>query len=350
MTLRSALYYPHTRVNSEELLKSALLYWDELYVIAPWEGYEPDYESRGAAEAFSVIGRCHYPTEAEKMQAHEIVLDFVERPLPSAFMYHSEASLEDMYSMYPKKLLPETWKILEDARMAMGSSGPRGVYASRSTGYSLMSIIADCCAGETLNRVTDKGEAYANIAGLLTEQPSPQLALDEAREQLIPVPLTVLDLRNLSLETLIDLRKRENAAADGHQIRDLRHRLVDVMDAQAQSLAKASSDLEREALIRGFEKDMQDDFRNLRDALKASSWQTLFSKEVLTAVLLGVGAIGTAALTPAFPIAGVLSATEATVSIGGLLATKSKLAQERQKVLREHPTAYWYEAVGGLRL
>jgi hypothetical protein len=49
-----------------------------------------------------------------------------------------------------------------------------------------MSIIADCCAGETLNRVTDKGEAYANIAGLLTEKPSPQLALNEAREQIDP--------------------------------------------------------------------------------------------------------------------------------------------------------------------
>jgi hypothetical protein len=121
------------------------------------------------------------------------------------------------------------------------------------------------------------------------------------------------------------------------------------MDAQAQSLAKASSDLEREALIRDFERGMWDDFRDLLGALKASFWPTLFSKEVLTAVLLGVSAVATAARIPAFPITGVVSATGATVSIGGLLATQNKLAQERTKVLREHPTAYWYEAVGGLK-
>jgi hypothetical protein len=126
MTLRNALYYPHTRVKREEPLKSALLYWDEVYVIAPREDYEPNYKSRNAAEAFSDIGRCHYPTEAEKMQAHEIVLDFVEPPLPPAFMYHSEASPEDMYSTYPRKLLPKTLEVLEDARMAIASSGPRG--------------------------------------------------------------------------------------------------------------------------------------------------------------------------------------------------------------------------------
>lgn len=343
------MYYPHTRVNSEELFKSALLYWDELYVVAPWPHFEPEYKSAEFAEAFSIIGHCHYPTEAEKRQAHEIVLDFVQRPLPPAFTYRAEAPEEEMYSMYPRKLLSETWEILEDARMALGSNGPRGMYASISTGYSLMNIIADCCAGETLNRVTDKGVAYANIADLLTEKPSPETALDEAREQLIPVPLTVLNLKDLSLATLIELRKREQSAAEGHQIRALRHRLVDAMDEQAQSLAKANSDLEREVLIRDFKRAMEDDYRDLRDALKAGFWQTLFSKDVLTAVLSGVGAIGAAALIPAFPIAGVFSATDATVSIGGLLATQSRLARERQRVLREHPTAYWYEAVGGLK-
>ena len=99
-------------------------------------------------------------------------------------MYRSEAAQEEVYSMYATKLLPATWEILKDARMAMDSTGPRDMYASVSTRYSLLSIIADCCAGETLNRVTDKGVAYANVAGLLTEKPTPEIALDKAREQI----------------------------------------------------------------------------------------------------------------------------------------------------------------------
>ena len=35
MAMRSALYYPHTDVRSEALMKSALLTWDKLHSIIP---------------------------------------------------------------------------------------------------------------------------------------------------------------------------------------------------------------------------------------------------------------------------------------------------------------------------
>jgi len=41
--VRSALYYPHTEIKSENLFKTALLLWDQVYVIAPWPNYEPRY-------------------------------------------------------------------------------------------------------------------------------------------------------------------------------------------------------------------------------------------------------------------------------------------------------------------
>ena len=83
--MRSALYYPHTKIQSERLLKTALLFWDNLYVIVPWVGYQPLYDLPQANEAFSIVGRCHYPGDDEKKRAHDAVKDFLKRPLPQHF-------------------------------------------------------------------------------------------------------------------------------------------------------------------------------------------------------------------------------------------------------------------------
>lgn len=48
------------------------------------------------------------------------------------------------------------------------------------------------------------------------------------------------------------------------------------------------------------------------------------------------------------PNTGASSVTAALVTIGGLLAARGKFAEERTKVLKDHPTAYLYEALGAL--
>lgn len=111
--MRSALYYPNTELD-ESLLKSSLLLWDEVHVIVPWPGFEPSYESRDARDAFSLIGKCRCPSDKEKARVHELVEDFVSRPLPKAFTYRSTASV--IHGVYPQKLLPDTWEVLCRAR------------------------------------------------------------------------------------------------------------------------------------------------------------------------------------------------------------------------------------------
>jgi hypothetical protein len=37
--MNSALYFPHTRVNSQSLLVEALLLWDRFETIVPWEDH-----------------------------------------------------------------------------------------------------------------------------------------------------------------------------------------------------------------------------------------------------------------------------------------------------------------------
>ena len=88
--MRSALYYPHTRVQGEELLKTALLLWDRLETIVPDPGYKGRYPNPEVAKAVELIGVNHYPTEDEKRQAHERIEDFVTGTLPESFFYESQ--------------------------------------------------------------------------------------------------------------------------------------------------------------------------------------------------------------------------------------------------------------------
>jgi hypothetical protein len=346
--MRSALYYPHTQVKSEELLKTALLLWDNLYVIAPWPEYRPQYDLHQANEAFSIIGRCHYPSDDEKRRAHGVVEDFVARPLPAAFSYTPGGQDSETYDIFPQKLLPDTVEMLRERRMS-AEMGPRNMRASVATGLTLMNIIADCCAGSNLARITDQGTAYANLAGLLIEKPAAGVELDQARERLLPIPIRVVNVDGFSIEALIDLRRREEAAADGSQIRNLRHRFVDKMEEQAKRLTTADSALAREAIEREFEADMHDDYRDLNEALKTKALQIIGTKEFVTAVIAGASVIAAAVFARELPIVEVLSAVPGIVSVGGLISTKSKWVEDRKKILSEHPTAYLYKAVGGLQ-
>jgi hypothetical protein len=348
--MRSALYYPHTETRSESLLKTALMLWDRLYVIVPWEGYLPNYSSPGAAKSFELIGKCHVPSTEERRQTHELVEDFATRTLPEAFNYVSVQDPNEIYEVYPQKFLPETWDTLQQAGLA-GAPLTNADYPTASpTGLSLMSLLADCCAGDSMVRVTDRSAAYASLAGLLTESAPDLIDASEAREALLALNLRVTDADRIPLAKWIQFREREEAAADGHHVRDLRHRFVEKIEAQAKKIAAAKTGAQRTEIETQIEEDMRDDYKALREALKLEAWQMLPTKEIVVCVLGGVAALGGLALNTVIPMPDVVTGTGALASIGGLIASKSKYVNARRKVLREHPVSYLYEAGGGLRL
>src|SRR6516225_905570 len=45
--MRSALYYPHTKFHTENILKRSLLLWDKLEYIVAHESYKPTYQDNG---------------------------------------------------------------------------------------------------------------------------------------------------------------------------------------------------------------------------------------------------------------------------------------------------------------
>ena len=348
MTMRSALYYPHTEIRSGKLMKTALMLWDRIHVIVPFDGYVPNYQSKEAKRSFELIGNCHCPTEDEKKHTHELVEDFATRGLPESFSYFSVQSPEEIYEVYPQKLLPKTWTVLEQAGLAGKPLANADYPMANAAGLSLMSLLADCCAGDTLVRVTDRSAAYASLAGLMTESsPSPLNAMD-TRESLLAETLKIADADSIPLSKWIKFREREVGAADGHQVRALRHRFVEHLEAYAGRIVGAKTGAARKEMELQFREDSRDDLRALREALKLEAGQVLSTKEIWFSALAGIAAIGSLAFSSVMPMPDVVTSTGGVASIGGLLASRYKYVSARRKVLRDHPLSYLYEAGGGL--
>ena len=51
--MRSALYYPHTSIRSENLIRTSLLLWDQVHVMVPWDDFRPDFDDEITRERLS---------------------------------------------------------------------------------------------------------------------------------------------------------------------------------------------------------------------------------------------------------------------------------------------------------
>jgi hypothetical protein len=298
-----------------------------------------------------IIGRNHVPNDEEKRRAHEDIEDLVTRPLlPRPFFYQVDQNAE-VYEVYPQKFLPDTWDMLMQSGLA-GNLLPNADYPlAPVTGLSIMSILSDACAGMTRVRVTDRGGAYAGIAGMLgsDDDKVSDVKEGESRDVIVAVTLKLLNLDNVSLSALIDLRKRE-LKETGHDLRDLRHRYVERIEKHLGEISASDlSTSDIDTLDRQFETDMADDLAQLKGELRSEFGQALWSKDVVVSLIAGAGALALAFGAP-LPIAGVLTAGGAPATVGGVFASRGKFLKARAELLRKHPMAYLYEARGGIRL
>jgi len=364
--LLSALYYPHLRLDcsnahSERLLKRALLLWDELYFIVPERGYPRWYDDT-IREAMDLIAKDHCPTDKEMKGAHADIEELLTRPhLPEAFFYKGSAPFE----IFVEKFLPETWDLLRDAKVV--DAHPTGEERSMSlqAGLTVMSVLADHCAGTTLARVTDRGQAYAALGSLLRD-PDSDLAdhirdrlIDMSRravsaldaswrrrvregEELITLRLPILDVDSLTFEQLINFRKREIAEA-GHTLRDLRQGYAKHLEGKVKEIIeKRDSEADVRQIEREFEQACRDDALDLQKELRQGVRDALLSRDVVVmAVAASVAVASQVFGTPI--IAGVLSVAGAPVSITGAISAGNKYLANRSSTMKAHPLSYLYE-------
>jgi hypothetical protein len=247
--------------------------------------------------------------------------------------------------MYHQKLLPETWQMLREAKLARTPEMERDFVLTSHAGLSVMSLLADCCAGETHRRITDRVVAYATVAGLLENQ-SGDAVVNEPEtnfERLVPISLEVIDVKKLDLKTLIDFRKRE-AKDGGHAIRDLRHRYVERLESYVKTLTTVRGHAgDVDEIKRQFRQDMRDDVAMLKDELRTTLWDVVVSKEKLAAAIAGVGTIAAFMFNAPVPLTESITGTGGTFAIGGLLGVGNKFLSSRRSMLQQHPMAYLYE-------
>jgi hypothetical protein len=329
---------PHRRVT---------LLWDKVQFIVPYRGYRPGYEDKEVAKAIEIIGEQHFPTGAQKRKAHEYVEDFVTRPLPPTFLFKAPVGgpNEFEFRIFEDKLFHDTWYLLEQANLVGKPLRDFGVPVNQLCGLSLMSILADCCAGATHARVTDRGAAYANVVGLLGGN-SQQLVREPAQihEQLVPISLRIVNTDDPDLGSLIAFRERE-ARSGGHAIRDLRHRYVQALQKYVDDVIKfGEHKSDRAEILRQFEQDMEDDLALLHDELRFEKRGAIFTKDMLVAAVAGV-AFAAAPHLPIPPdVSGAVAAVGAPLAgIFGGLSVLNKYQRSRKAILQAHPMAYMYE-------
>ncbi len=335
--MRTALYFPHTEVRSESIVRTALLTWDSLETIVPFKGYQPNYASPLIAEAMEVIGCPRTPTEAEQGRVHELVEDLLQDGVPEIFRY-SPSHSSPPYEVWPQKLAESTWDLLQSRGLTQGRLSNMDYPMSEAAGLSLMAVLADVLAGDTRARVTDRSQAYATIANA----PISSVRAQE-HDTVVPLTFKAASLQQVPIERLIALRVRE-AKSGGHDYRRLRHNYLDAIDKHISRISEVAVDsVDRIELDRAFASDMEDDLTDIKQELGFAKGDALFSKEVITLVLAAGALLAAATTTGQLPMPEVIAGGGGAVLLGGLLGTGNKLAKSRRDVLRKHPMAYLYE-------
>lgn len=335
--LHTALYFPHTEVRSESLVRNALLTWDSLEYIAPDKDYTPRYESKHMAEAMEIIGSKRTVTDDERLRVHKLVKDLLQDDVPEIFRYVPTNG--ERYEIWPQKLARETWELLKQRGLTDGVLPNRDYPTSEAAGLSLMAILADVLAGETRARITDRAQAYAAIANATK---STSNAHDH--DSVVPLTFKAVCLDQVPFERLIDFRKREASSSGGGDYRKLRHNYLHAINSHVESISKISADSEdRRELDRVFAEKMEDDFRDLKRELRFAKGEAWLSKDVITLTLAGIALLGGPVIGQHIAIPEVISGAGGAVLLGGALGTELKLSKSRREILRKHPMAYLYE-------
>ncbi len=330
--MQSALYYPFTGPKRESFLKTALFLWDNVDFIVPHADFPPHGNTDDSKEALEIIGRSYVPTERDKKNAHKELEDLCKGPLPGRLNFELEKP-EQAYDFYPQKLLPETWEMLAESKLARIVSDTNHVHQASTGplfGYYMMSILAVCCSQGRKRLVTDENDPYRTLANILVDSDSQVKNVQEDwYERLIALRLNGPDFAEVPLRKLMDVRKNEDKL-----LQDLRRKFLNVVDQTVSDIClHAENPNTVRDLIDDFNDTMEKDLKELKRALGRSGTSMLLSKKFGFSVLAA-----TAAFTLE-PIAGL-------ATIGGLMKGWMDFRDRRHKILCDHPSSWLFTATG----
>ncbi|MDE2703973.1 MAG: hypothetical protein OXI35_02825 [Gemmatimonadota bacterium] len=348
MSIRlTALYYPHIAIQNEGLLKNALLLWDNIELICPFGELPRRSKDLNYQSAFSSIARPLLPSDTEKQKAHDAVIELADSKLPQWF-FPENVNKNLRYGVYPDKFLPETWEALQRSKLAqpkelwidppmpsseelkwLRQAKEEAYVTTQAMGLTMMSILADCCAGGTKQLVTDEASSYLALDRYLKVigGAKPIRKSKSYHDRLVTLSLVGADVSRVSLSSLVALRKREERQPE---LRAMRHHYVNKVDDYIRRLStQARSERDVREIERVFQQEVSDDIHLLKEELKEEAKSVIFSKEFATAAIAMAG-------TFIEPLGNAVAA-------GALYRSLIKFRKARRRVLEQHSMSWLYQ-------
>lgn len=252
------------------------------------------------------------------------------------------------YPVHPDKFLPDTWEALQKTKLAQ----PKEVYfdppmppwqmvqerkqarqdayeTTFAMGLTMMSILADCCAGGTKQLVTDEASSYIALDRYLKIIGStrPLRSVKSRPDRLVTLSLKSADVSRVRLSTLVRLRKKEERRPE---LRAMRHSYANKIGDYIRRLSrepKNESDVRE--IEEQFEQEVNDDIRLLKEELKEEGKLVIFSSEFATAAIAMAG-------TYVPPVSNVVAA-------GALYRSLIKYRRSRRAILERHSMSWLYQ-------
>lgn len=335
MAMRSAIHYPDTHLKSKRSMASALLLWDELKVITPWQGFGIQYHAADMAEAWELIGKPLVPSEDAKAIAHNNIQTLIDTGGLPQINSADDLRPDREYEMFSQKLSHETWRLLVRNQVAPASADSHGFIMKQQAGMAIMAKLADACAGEVYARVTDRMLAY----GLIADRDEEVMA----HSHVVPVTLDLIDAGSITLETLIDFRAREVRERNGRDFRAWRHNYADAIQEHVLQLCDVESSDHREELTRQFREEMERHLSELKQAIGKARLEFVLKPAVVSvAVGVSTGVGGFLIAGPAGAVAGV-AAGSAIKGIADIFAAGIGFSEKQRKAMEKNPMAYMYQ-------
>ncbi len=263
---------------------------------------------------------------AERESAHAKLLQLVESGLANSLILKSPREWRrPEYLIYPEKVLGQTWRLLEQGGMARWEKSENDYGVPAALGFMMMSTLADSCAGNQVQKITDRADAYSwieqhqasilgspYVTGLDVSQVAPNL------DRLVTITCEVLDARDIPLKKLVEFRKRElKSGSDDYSA--MRRRYSGLLQQHLDRIGKeAKTENDVRELEGQFKATIKQDLADLKSELKLASWKTLFSKEVALSALIVAGCL-------VAPVAGLTALATHLGGIGVIPLVKSQI-------------------------
>ena len=187
-----------------------------------------------------LIGAARHPSDDENVRHMRTLKISLRAPCRlSSFSAHRDKAVFQFVRNISTELLQETWELLRDFNMLGTAIANSNYPTTEPMGLTVMSILADCCAGTTRSRITDRGSSYATLAGVIGAHTGQTSAINtDTADQLVPISLEVLNVTSISLEKLIAFRRREQGRG-GTDYTQLRHRYLNALENCIKELTTA---------------------------------------------------------------------------------------------------------------